>query len=342
MTETARLAHYVLPAATQFEKAEATFFNFEFPRQRTSTCAAASSRRPPGTLPEAEIHARLVRGARRGHRGRPRAAARGRRRRARRLRAGVLARVHARSAARPRMAPVILYRTLDLPDELREGAVRARPRAARPRWSTGRRSRAPASPARRSRPRARCSTRSSTARPASCSRSTSGPTCSARIATPDRQDPRSRCPICSPSSAALLASPPPPRDAAFPFVLSAGERRSFTANTIIRDPAWRKKDAARRAAHQPRRREPRSASPPASRSALTTRRGSVVVAGRGLRHDAARPRLAAERPRPRLPDGAGERTTGVAPNELTSTEDRDPFVGTPWHKHVPARVERVD
>jgi hypothetical protein len=31
----------------------------------------------------------------------------------------------------------------------------------------------------------------------------------------------------------------------------------------------------------------------------------------------------------------------VAPNELTSLEDRDPFVGTPWHKHVPARVERV-
>ena len=31
MTETARLADYVLPAATQFEKYEATFFNFEFP-----------------------------------------------------------------------------------------------------------------------------------------------------------------------------------------------------------------------------------------------------------------------------------------------------------------------
>src|SRR5262249_44998340 len=29
---------------------------------------------------------------------------------------------------------------------------------------------------------------------------------------------------------------------AYPFVLSAGERRSFTANTILRDPAWRKKD----------------------------------------------------------------------------------------------------
>jgi anaerobic selenocysteine-containing dehydrogenase len=31
MTETARLADYILPAATQFEKYEATFFNFEFP-----------------------------------------------------------------------------------------------------------------------------------------------------------------------------------------------------------------------------------------------------------------------------------------------------------------------
>ena len=32
MTETARLADYVLPAPTQFEKYEATFFNFDFPR----------------------------------------------------------------------------------------------------------------------------------------------------------------------------------------------------------------------------------------------------------------------------------------------------------------------
>ena len=32
MTETARAAHYVLPASSQFEKWEATFFNLEFPR----------------------------------------------------------------------------------------------------------------------------------------------------------------------------------------------------------------------------------------------------------------------------------------------------------------------
>ncbi|MEV6715245.1 hypothetical protein AB0M48_24780 [Lentzea sp. NPDC051208] len=31
--------------------------------------------------------------------------------------------------------------------------------------------------------------------------------------------------------------------------------------------------------------------------------------------------------------------TGVAPNELTAAEDRDEWAGTPWHKHVPARLE---
>ena len=60
MTETARLAHYVLPAATQFEKPEATFFNLEFPRNTFQL------RHPllepfPGTLAEPEIWARLVR-----------------------------------------------------------------------------------------------------------------------------------------------------------------------------------------------------------------------------------------------------------------------------------------
>ena len=58
MTETARLADYVLPASSQYEKWEATFFNFEFPDN------VFHLRRPlldplPGTLAEPEIHARL-------------------------------------------------------------------------------------------------------------------------------------------------------------------------------------------------------------------------------------------------------------------------------------------
>ena len=32
---------------------------------------------------------------------------------------------------------------------------------------------------------------------------------------------------------------------------------------------------------------------------------------------------------------------GVAPNSLTSSDWRDEFAGTPWHKHVPARIEPV-
>jgi hypothetical protein len=31
----------------------------------------------------------------------------------------------------------------------------------------------------------------------------------------------------------------------------------------------------------------------------------------------------------------------VAPNSLTSTGWRDAYAGTPWHKHVPARIEPV-
>jgi formate dehydrogenase len=60
MTETARLADYVLPAASQFEKAEATFFNFEFPAN-TFHLRHRLMEPLPGTRPEPEIHARLVR-----------------------------------------------------------------------------------------------------------------------------------------------------------------------------------------------------------------------------------------------------------------------------------------
>ncbi|EUA35662.1 molybdopterin dinucleotide binding domain protein [Mycobacterium xenopi 4042] len=47
-----------------------------------------------------------------------------------------------------------------------------------------------------------------------------------------------------------------------------------------------------------------------------------------------------------LPNGLGvdhpdHGRVGVAPNDLTSLGWRDAFAGTPWHKHVPARVEAV-
>ena len=45
-----------------------------------------------------------------------------------------------------------------------------------------------------------------------------------------------------------------------------------------------------------------------------------------------------------LDNGCGEGGTervGVAPNELTSSGDCDWLAGTPWHKHVRARVEAL-
>jgi hypothetical protein len=42
------------------------------------------------------------------------------------------------------------------------------------------------------------------------------------------------------------------------------------------------------------------------------------------------------------PDEQGDPVlTGVPANDLTSLEWRDPLAGTPWHKHVPARIEPV-
>ncbi|MGH9000173.1 MAG: molybdopterin dinucleotide binding domain-containing protein, partial [Acidimicrobiia bacterium] len=138
-----------------------------------------------------------------------------------------------------------------------------------------------------------------------------------------------------------LRTEPPPADPLWPFVLTAGERRSFTANTIIRDPAWRKKDTAG-ALRVSRSDAERLGLIDGSRARLTTKRGGGEVTvevddrmqaghvslpnGLGLDH----------------PGGDGRPVvTGLAPNELTSSEDRDPWAGTPWHKHVPARLEPV-
>ena len=59
MTETARQSDYVLPATTQYEKFEATFFNFDFP-QNVFQLRRPVLEPPDGPLPEPEIHARLV------------------------------------------------------------------------------------------------------------------------------------------------------------------------------------------------------------------------------------------------------------------------------------------
>lgn len=125
----------------------------------------------------------------------------------------------------------------------------------------------------------------------------------------------------------------------FPFVLSAGERRSYTANTIYRDPNWRKKDIEGALRLSPIDADALGIETGA-RVKLITKKGAaevlVEISDRmQVGHVSLPNGLGLEYPNER-----GEKTaTGVAPNELTSREDRDWLAGTPWHKYVPARIE---
>jgi formate dehydrogenase len=140
--------------------------------------------------------------------------------------------------------------------------------------------------------------------------------------------------------AALASETPPGDDPRWPFLLSAGERRSFTANTIIRDPDWRKTDPEGALRISPGD-AARVGVANGDRARLTTKRASVIVSvavddAMAAGHLALPNGLGVDHP-----DGNERIRTGVAPNELTASEDRDPWVGTPWHKSVPARLQAI-
>src|SRR6185295_8730202 len=118
-----------------------------------------------------------------------------------------------------------------------------------------------------------------------------------------------------------------------------GERRSYTANDIFRDPAWRKRDADGALRVSPQDAEELGLAD-GGRARITTARGSAVAT--------VEVSEAMQAGHASLPNGFGldhtgeDGTTsvpGVAPNELTSSDWRDAYAGTPWHKHVPARLE---
>jgi anaerobic selenocysteine-containing dehydrogenase len=125
----------------------------------------------------------------------------------------------------------------------------------------------------------------------------------------------------------------------FPIVLSVGERRSFTANDIFRNPAWRKQDTDGRL---------RVSAEDATRLGLVDGARAVITTARGSAEAVVEVSDAMQAGHASLPNGFGlEHTgpdgetivTGVAPNSLTASEWRDEFAGTPWHKHVPASIE---
>ncbi|HKY75532.1 MAG TPA: molybdopterin-dependent oxidoreductase, partial [Acidimicrobiia bacterium] len=339
MTETARLAHYVLPASTQYEKWEATFFNFEFPRNvfhlRKPLLEA-----PEGPLPEPEIHSRLVEalGAVTEDDLAPlrEAATHGR--------AAFAMAFFAAVGANPKLgglAPVVLYRTLGptLPDGAAAAAVlwgaahkcaQAQPESVRRAGFTG---------------------EGLEAGEQLFEAILSSP--SGVVITDDEYDESwrrlktadGRIHVTIPELLAEmrgLETEPAGPDPDWPFVLSAGERRSFTANTIMRDPTWRKRDPAGALRVSPGD-AGRLGLVDGGQARLSTRKGSgdVTVEIDDRMQDG---HLA-------LPNGLGlfspsdngdPLVTGLAPNELTDAAARDPFAGTPWHKHVPACLTPID
>lgn len=340
MTETARQADYVLPASSQYEKWEATFFNFEYPKN------VHHFREPlfeplEGTLPEPEIHARLVEALEPFDASvlKPlKAAAK------KGLKIYVMALVLFIGRHRelfPYMS-YILYRTLGptLPGGAAAGAVylglalrfaKANPKHVKRAGFKG------YGPIRglklfKGILEGRSGVVFSVSDEAEAFKD---------METPDKK--------ISMNVAEMLDEVDELGDfrdlvkvnADYPFLLAAGERRSHTANTIIRNPAWMKTNDSTSMAIHPADAKQVGISD-GGQVKITTESGNVIVT------------IACDKRMKRgtisIPNGLGllypdtngnEITTGVAPNELTSLDLRDKFVGTPLHKHVPARLEAI-
>jgi anaerobic selenocysteine-containing dehydrogenase len=339
MTETARLAHYILPTPTQYEKAEATFFNFEFPHNYFHIRRPVLDP-PEGVLPEPEIHARLCEAL--GAYGEEdlaplhAAAAQGRQ--------AFIPAFFGTVMANPRLAPlapVILYRTLGprLPDGLRSAAVV---------WGLAHQFGAKFPLSLRRAGFEGGGFEASEKLFDAILDSPSGIVFSvddyeeswARVRSPNARI-QVFIPELLQELAGLATESPGPTDDEYPFVLSAGERRSFTANTIFRDPQWRKKDFEGSLRMSPEDARALGVAD-GDRVRICTKRGSAEAP--------VEISTMMQRGHVSLPNGLGvdqsasdgARTqTGVAPNELTAGEDRDWLAGTPWHKHVRARIEAL-
>src|SRR6185503_3430245 len=127
-------------------------------------------------------------------------------------------------------------------------------------------------------------------------------------------------------------------DAAFPLVMAAGLRTRWTANTIQRDPAWRKG----RGPHCALNLSPADATRLAVKDGDTVR----VSTSRGTLTMPAQIDAKLMAGHVWMPNGFGMVSSdgmlqGANQNELTDVADRDPFTGIPHHRYVPCRVERA-
>ncbi|MEZ4230174.1 MAG: molybdopterin-dependent oxidoreductase [Polyangiaceae bacterium] len=345
LTETAQQAHYVLPASSQFEKWEATFFNLGFPRNHFHL------RKPfieplPGTLPEPEIYQRLLvaLGAlpRRLH-WLERVARLDRKRPTLRLYPLALAALLKLQPELVKVLPNLLYATLGpaLPDGARAAAVlwgAANQYAVKHRDAVLR-----AGIRDRGQGLGEALFEAMLERRSGVELSHHAYSDVWKLLRHQDGKVHLAIPELLSELGALSLTPAidgaePGRDAAFPFILIAGQRRSYNANTIYRDPGWRRNDPSGALRIHPEDAKELGASDGAcllcesEGGALevtaeldpSLQRGLVVLPhGYGLGH----------------PDSDGERRqSGPGINYLTRASHCDPLTRTPYHKHVAVRL----
>jgi anaerobic selenocysteine-containing dehydrogenase len=142
----------------------------------------------------------------------------------------------------------------------------------------------------------------------------------------------------------ILVNKPPKQNADYPFILNGGLRTGWTANTIVRDPAWRKGKGP----HCPIILNPEDA------IGLGIREGDLVrlESKRGAVEGPAKLEPGTARGHLSIPNGFGMRfpdpvtgelmQVGILINELQDIQDRDPYTGCPHTKAIACRVMRVD
>ena len=339
LTETAALAHYVLPAAAQYEKWEYTLFNFEFPTNYFHLRAPLFAPLP-GTLPEPEIYTRLLRTmgdlpseAELGNLRTLAAADRPE------FMKRFTALLSGHRGLAP-IAPVVLYETLGRTFADGSGAAALL-------WLASHRFAAEQPEAVRAAGIAGEGYALGEALFDKIRTSRSGVAFSTHVYEQvwrlvkhkDR-----KIHLAVPRLLEWLKALDPAQagvDPDYPFMLVAGQRRSYNANQIFRTPAWRKNDldgalrihsddiAALGAVD-------------GGWLAVETRTGRIVV--RVEADDSLRRGVVA------LPHGYGQAYPGgegrivIGPrlNVLTASEDCDPIAATPHHKNVQVRLVPLD
>lgn len=339
MTETARLAHYVLPAASQFEKYEATFFNLEFPENYFHLRRPLM--KPKGeSLPEPEIHRRLA------------------------VALGVLpakfplltsiAKLD-RLMPSLRLFPMALALAikrnpklkLHLPLVLHETLGKALPHGAQAAgviWGlcqnfVRRMGRAPIE-------RAGIRDRGAGLAEALFEQILSRPS-GTLISVHEYEDTWSF--LKHPDGKIHLAIPrlideikalePTAENEDYPLILQAGERRSYNANTIYRDEGWRKQDFEGALKIHPQ---------DAERYGLVDGEQAWCESNRGKIAALVEVTTEVQPGQVSLPHGFGMWTSkdaavrsGPAINMLTASDHCDPLSKVPYHKHVAVRVSPV-